>query len=118
MEIRWCHLDTIDPVQREKIERHIIKLSKEKNDLIDVRIASHLSKHHRHGDCQIRIKGIHERVHVKSESENSGITQTSIRGHRRGASQDQIRTGRHSKNRLARHQVIPRGPAHEIPLSV
>ena len=58
MEIRWCRLDTIDPVQREKIERHIIKLSKEKNDLIDVRIGSHLSKHHRHGDCQIRIKGI------------------------------------------------------------
>jgi len=55
MQIHWTDFGAVSPVQREAVERRIVALSKERNDLIDVRLVARSTQHHRRGGKEVRI---------------------------------------------------------------
>ena len=55
MEIHWVHAGELDERQREAVEARLRRLAGEKRDLIDVRILVRESRHHQHGDAEVRL---------------------------------------------------------------
>ena len=55
MQIHWTNFDSVDPAQRDAVERRIASLADEKGDLIDVRLVARETNHHRFGGREVRI---------------------------------------------------------------
>jgi ribosomal subunit interface protein len=55
VQIRWTHLDALDSAERRDIEERLERLAAGHDDLIDVRIVARRTRHHRHGDREVRI---------------------------------------------------------------
>ena len=55
MQIHWTNFDSVDPAQRDAVERRITSLADERGDLIDVRLVARETNHHRLGGREIRI---------------------------------------------------------------
>jgi ribosomal subunit interface protein len=55
LQIRWTRLDDLDSKTRRTIEERLERLAAGQDDLIDVRIVAHRTRHHRHGDQEVRI---------------------------------------------------------------
>ena len=55
MEIHWVHAGDLDEEQRQAVEERLRRLARQKGDLMDVRIMVRSSKHHNHGDEEVRL---------------------------------------------------------------
>jgi cold shock CspA family protein/ribosome-associated translation inhibitor RaiA len=55
MQIHWVHAEPLDADLREAAEQRLAALAEGHTDLIDVRITTHTSGHHRHGGQEVRI---------------------------------------------------------------
>jgi cold shock CspA family protein/ribosome-associated translation inhibitor RaiA len=55
MEIHWTHLSELNPKIRAAAEARLQALAAGHDDLIDLRIAGHSTRHHRHGERRVRI---------------------------------------------------------------
>jgi cold shock CspA family protein/ribosome-associated translation inhibitor RaiA len=55
MEIHWAQFPDLNPEVRAAIEARIQQLAEDHDDLIDVRIVGHVTHHHRHGGCGVRV---------------------------------------------------------------
>jgi cold shock CspA family protein/ribosome-associated translation inhibitor RaiA len=55
MEIHWVSPEAFRAEQRSGVEERIAQLTRDRTDVIDVRIAARESGHHRHGGQEVRI---------------------------------------------------------------
>ena len=55
MQIHWLGSDEFDPETRERVEARLEKLASGHTDLIDLRITGRRTRHHHHGDQEVRI---------------------------------------------------------------
>jgi cold shock CspA family protein/ribosome-associated translation inhibitor RaiA len=55
MEIHWVGMGRLEDAERAEIEARLKRLAESHSDLIDVRIAGRTTRHHHHGDQEIRI---------------------------------------------------------------
>jgi cold shock CspA family protein/ribosome-associated translation inhibitor RaiA len=55
LEIHWVGLNEIDAAQRALAEARLRSLGEGHEDLIDLRITGHRTRHHHHGDQEVRI---------------------------------------------------------------
>lgn len=55
MEIHWVGLNEMDAAQRALAEARLRGLGEGHDDLIDLRITGHRTRHHHHGDQEVRI---------------------------------------------------------------
>ena len=55
MEVHWVGLTDIAESERARAEERVIRLADRGNDLIDLRITGRASRHHQHGDKEVRI---------------------------------------------------------------
>ena len=55
MEIHWVGLSELEDADRSAAEARVTRLAEGHTDLIDVRITGHQTRHHKHGDQEIRI---------------------------------------------------------------
>ena len=63
MEIHWVGLTEIDEAERERAQARLQALAEGHSDLIDVRITGRTTRHHQHGEQEVRItKGRTARV--------------------------------------------------------
>jgi cold shock CspA family protein/ribosome-associated translation inhibitor RaiA len=55
MEIHWVGLSELDESERAQAEARFQLLAEGHNDLIDLRITGHRTRHHQHGEQEVRI---------------------------------------------------------------
>jgi cold shock CspA family protein/ribosome-associated translation inhibitor RaiA len=55
MEIHWVGLSELDDSERAEAEARLQRLAEGHSDLIDLRITGHKTRHHRHGDQEVRL---------------------------------------------------------------
>ena len=55
MEIHWHGVEDVTEAEREAVSARIEELAEGHTDLIDVRISTRRSGHHKHGDQEVRI---------------------------------------------------------------
>lgn len=55
MEIHWVGMGDVDGEEQGRIEARLEGLAEGHDDLIDLRITGHKTRHHRHGDQEVRI---------------------------------------------------------------
>lgn len=55
MEIHWVGLGDLDEAERAETEVRLQRLASDHDDLIDLRITGHKTRHHRHGGQEVRI---------------------------------------------------------------
>jgi ribosomal subunit interface protein len=55
MEIHWYNPEAFREEDRRLVEERILELTRERTDVIDVRITARPSGHHRHGGQEVRI---------------------------------------------------------------
>ncbi len=55
MEIHWVGLGDLDEAERDEIEARLELLAEGHDDLIDLRITGHKTRHHHHGGREVRI---------------------------------------------------------------
>jgi ribosome-associated translation inhibitor RaiA len=55
MEIHWSGMGSFGPDEKSAVESRLRRLEEGHNDLMDLRIMGHESRHHRHGDREVRI---------------------------------------------------------------
>jgi cold shock CspA family protein/ribosome-associated translation inhibitor RaiA len=55
MEIHWIDLDEIEAADRTRIEARLRALAEAHTDLIGVRITGRSTRHHRHGEQEVRV---------------------------------------------------------------
>lgn len=55
MEIHWVGLTDLDEQERGEVEARLQMLAEGHSDLIDLRITGHRTRHHHHGEAEVRI---------------------------------------------------------------
>lgn len=55
MEIHWVGIGELEKAERARIEARLERLGMGHDDLIDLRISGHKTRHHRHGGQEVRI---------------------------------------------------------------
>lgn len=55
MQIHWVDPRAVDELQKTAVEQRIRALAEGHDDLIDVRVTSHSTRHHKHGAREVKI---------------------------------------------------------------